>query len=70
MDHALRRIRPGHDRGLRRRRRAASAWGLGHFGLAPELGFELAHWSACRRVYIALEVRIGGAVVGFTGGGP
>ena len=33
--------------------------GLGHFGFAPELGFGIAHWSACRRVYVALEVHIG-----------
>ena len=52
------------------------AWDWGA-GLAPELGFGIAHWSACRRVYVAPQVRIGAfpnvrlsLVVGFTGGGP
>ena len=52
----------------------ALGWGA---GLAPELGFGIAHWSACRRVYAAPAVRIGAfpnvrlsLVVGFTGGGP
>ena len=56
--------------------RGERAWGWGA-GLAPELGFGIAHWSACRRVYAAPAVRIGAfpnvrlsLVVGFTGGGP
>ena len=51
------------------KRGKARRGGAGRGGLPPELGFGIAHWSACWRVYIALGVRIG-AVVGFTGGGP
>ena len=56
--------------------RGERAWGWGA-GLAPELGFGIAHRSASRRVYVAPEVRIGAfrtfgsrSSWGSRGGGP